>query len=229
MLRRSPGACGPTISGPSEIISTPASLVPITAHSRPPWTISRLGSLPNSARTSCVGREERRVEVRLPGRVRAPELDLRAGEARGRLDRRDDVLERQGVRAPRHRRERDDAVGGARDVEARARLDRAGRFGFIATTRSGWLPRGRAHVHSSPRLRQALVRRARSRSASPSSVPANCSRIAAASRSAASRNSSSARTATTARASRGSAFRLTPPSSRASRSGRSRGARAPGL
>ncbi len=56
-------------------------------------------------------------------------------------------------------------------------------------------------------------------SARPSSVPANCSRIASSSRSASSPNADGSRTARTARASRGSALRLTPPSSRASRSG----------
>ena len=45
---RSPGACGPTISGPSEIISTPGSFAPRTAHSRPPCTTSSSGSAPNS-------------------------------------------------------------------------------------------------------------------------------------------------------------------------------------
>ena len=86
----SPGACGPTISGPIETISTPRSFWPRTAHSSPPWTTVSVGS---DAEEPFEGRlrrrEQRRVEVGLPWRIRAPYLDLRAAEAPERVHRRE--------------------------------------------------------------------------------------------------------------------------------------------
>ena len=220
MLRRSPGACGPTTSGPSEIIWTPGSLSPITAHSSPPCTTSRRGSTPNrrsnvslavassaESRSGCHGGYERLISTSAPASRAAASIDATTSS-------RVTAFALLVI---------DASVRTASSVLTTLRLvlvsTVAGSAGLIATT-----PLGIVASRSSAR---ALVvsSAASSRSAgsiesrSPSSVPAYSSRIAVSADSALSRNSSSARTATSARASRGSAFWLTPPSIRARRSG----------
>ena len=126
----SPGACGPTISGPIETISTPGSRWPRTAHSRPPWTTVSSGCDPNSrAWTSFAVDRSDESRSGSHGRVRAPDLDLCSAETGQRVHRGEDAVERSGVRASRHRPEHERSVLRRGGRQARARLDDSGQAG----------------------------------------------------------------------------------------------------
>ena len=216
---------GPTISGPIEIISTPGSFCPSTAHSRPPWTTASAGSAPKSrAYVALRGRRAAPSRGRGShgGYERAPRSRRRASRASACI-----VARTPSSAAAFELRVIDasvsDAVLGFGDGEARARLDDAGK--------------ARAHRDDARRDRREQVerslastrgrRRRRARagaivSARPSSEPAYCAQ-----RSRRARRSAAPGTRFDVRpgrqrprcASRGIAFRLTPPSSCASRNG----------
>ena len=139
------------------------------------------GSTPNSrANVACRGREEPRVESRLPWRIRAAHLDARPRRAeRARC-----IVARTSSSAAAFELRVIDpsvsvAVFGRRDREARARLDDSGQR--RAHRDDAGRDRRDQVEHASRRrasARRELVSatRARSSSASPSSVPAYCAR-----------------------------------------------------
>ncbi len=126
----SPGACSPTISGPIEIISTPSSFWPSTAHSSPPWTTTSSGSLPNSrSKTAAVLRRSSESSRGSQGGYERRTSITASPVSCERFHPREQVVEGRGVRAPRHRGEQQLPGLGSGDGEADARLDAVGPVG----------------------------------------------------------------------------------------------------